>query len=105
MPSRPKELADIVSESDFQKSQRYNLDKSRFGFIENLWKQLEVLLQFHYNVIPWLWDFTGRLLYQYAGYGPDHEVKIQDILLGRREAEEESDRLRNPSCSYAFILS
>lgn len=74
MRERPQYLADIVNETDFSKSQSYNLEKSRFAFVENAYKQLEILLQLHYNVLPWLWDFSGRLLSQYAGYGSEYEV-------------------------------
>ena len=74
MRERPKDLADIVGESDFTKSQSYNLDKSRFGFIENAIKQAEALLMIHYDVLPLLWDFSGRLLFEYLGYGPEYEV-------------------------------
>ncbi|KAJ8662417.1 hypothetical protein O0I10_002111 [Lichtheimia ornata] len=74
MRERPQDLADIVNETDFSKSQSYNLEKSRFAFVENAYKQLEILLQLHYDVLPWLWDFSGRLLSQYAGYGSEYEI-------------------------------
>ncbi|ORY95391.1 peptidase family M48-domain-containing protein [Syncephalastrum racemosum] len=71
---RPKELADIVSETDFQKSQQYNLDKSRFGFIEGAYKQLEMTLQLHYDVLAVLWSLSGSLMQKYLGYGPEYEI-------------------------------
>ncbi|CAO3684341.1 unnamed protein product [Rhizopus stolonifer] len=44
MRNCPSELADIVTEKDFKKAQAYNLDKSRFGFIEGVYKQAETVL-------------------------------------------------------------
>lgn len=81
MRERPQDLADIVNETDFSKSQSYNLEKSRFAFVENAYKQLEILLQLHYDVLPWLWDFSGRLLSQYAGYGSEYEVSNMVIYM------------------------
>ncbi|KAI8365328.1 peptidase family M48-domain-containing protein [Radiomyces spectabilis] len=74
LKDRPKDLADIVSEEDFKKSQAYNLEKSRFAFVENAYKQLETVLTLHYDVLPWLWDFSGRMLFKYTGYGADYEI-------------------------------
>ncbi|KAI7853631.1 peptidase family M48-domain-containing protein [Circinella umbellata] len=81
MRERPKDLADIVGESDFTKSQSYNLDKSRFGFIENAIKQAEALLMIHYDVLPLLWDFSGRLLFEYLGYGPEYEISQSLVFI------------------------
>lgn len=74
MRDRPKELADIVSEADFAKSQSYNLDKSRFAFVENTFKQALVVLQLHYDFLPWLWNLSGQKMLQYTGYGEEYEV-------------------------------
>ncbi|KAI9320493.1 peptidase family M48-domain-containing protein [Dichotomocladium elegans] len=79
MRERPKELADIVDEADFRKSQSYNLEKSRFGFIENAYKQLELILFLNYDALPYLWDLSGRLLLRYAGYDSKYEI-LQSII-------------------------
>ena len=71
---RPTELADIVSKADFTKAQAYNLDKSRFGFIESFYKQFETVLLLHYDALPYIWDLSGDLLFNTTGYGSDHEV-------------------------------
>jgi STE24 endopeptidase len=74
MRDRPSELADIVTEEDFKKAQVYNLDKSRFGFIEGFYKQIETVLMLHYDALPKIWDFSGELLYKISGYGSEYEV-------------------------------
>lgn len=76
MPERPSELADIVTKQDFKKAQLYNLDKSRFGFIEGIYKQVETILMLHYDALPKIWDYAGELLYKFTGYGSEYEVCI-----------------------------
>ncbi|KAG0175748.1 hypothetical protein DFQ28_003227 [Apophysomyces sp. BC1034] len=79
LPERPKHLADIVSESVFKKSQGYNLDKSRFGFVHNAYKQLETIAFLHFDVLPFLWDLAGQTMLKYAGYGPEYEI-VQSMV-------------------------
>lgn len=75
MRDRPKELADIVTEEDFKKAQSYNLDKSQFGFVHDLIKQLESLAILHYDGMAWLWYTSGHLLETYGGYGSEYQVQ------------------------------
>ncbi|KAI8969992.1 peptidase family M48-domain-containing protein [Mycotypha africana] len=76
---RPTELADIVTAEDFKKAQAYNLDKSRFGFIVGLYKQIETVLIIYYDVLPTLWNISGFAMYKVSGYGPEHEI-IQSLV-------------------------
>ncbi|KAL1930672.1 hypothetical protein VTP01DRAFT_10834 [Rhizomucor pusillus] len=81
MRDRPKELADIVNEADFAKSQSYNLDKSRFAFVENTFKQALVVLQLHYDFLPWLWNLSGQKMLQYTGYGEEYEIAQSIVFI------------------------
>lgn len=81
MRHRPDELADIVTEEDFKKSQAYNLDKSRFGFIESFYKQIETVLMLHYDALPKMWNFSGDLLYKISGYSTDYEILHSLVFL------------------------
>ncbi|KAG1177499.1 hypothetical protein G6F70_002373 [Rhizopus microsporus] len=81
MRHRPDELADIVTEEDFKKSQAYNLDKSRFGFIESFYKQVETVLMLHYDALPKMWNFSGDLLYKISGYSTDYEILHSLVFL------------------------
>ncbi|ORE11972.1 hypothetical protein BCV72DRAFT_20 [Rhizopus microsporus var. microsporus] len=81
MCHRPDELADIVTEEDFKKSQAYNLDKSRFGFIESFYKQIETVLMLHYDALPKMWNFSGDLLYKISGYNTDYEILHSLVFL------------------------
>lgn len=74
MRNRPAEIADIVSEEDFKKAQFYNLDKSRFGFVEGLYKQIETVLMLHYDALYKIWDISGEVLLKLTGYGAEYEV-------------------------------
>lgn len=74
MPKRPSELADIVTEEDFKKAQVYNYDKSRFGFVEGAYKQIETVLMLYYNALPKIWDISGQILYKVSGYDAEYEV-------------------------------
>ncbi|KAI8327388.1 peptidase family M48-domain-containing protein [Blakeslea trispora] len=81
MRQRPSELTDIVTEEDFKKAQAYNLDKSRFGFIENLYKQTETVLMLHYDALPAIWNYAGQLLFSLTGYGPDYQILHSLVFL------------------------
>lgn len=74
MPKRPSELADIVTEEDFKKAQLYNYDKSRFAFVENLYKLIETVLILHFDGLPKIWDAAGDILFKVSGYGAEYEV-------------------------------
>lgn len=74
MPKRPSELADIVTEEDFKKAQLYNYDKSRFAFVENLYKLIETVLILHFDGLPKIWDTAGDILFKVSGYGAEYEV-------------------------------
>ncbi|KAI9256008.1 peptidase family M48-domain-containing protein [Sporodiniella umbellata] len=74
MRERGPELADIVTQEDFKKAQAYNLDKSRFGFLEGAYKQLETVLLLHYDGLPFLWRLSGDGLLRLTGYGNEYEI-------------------------------
>ncbi|KAI7864682.1 peptidase family M48-domain-containing protein [Spinellus fusiger] len=75
---RPKELADIVSQEDFTKAQSYNYDKSRFGFVENAYKQIESVAMLHFDVLPYIWNVAGDVLAS-RGYSAEYEI-LQSIV-------------------------
>ncbi|KAI9019524.1 peptidase family M48-domain-containing protein [Phycomyces nitens] len=79
LKERPSDLADIVSQEDFAKAQSYNLEKSQFGFIENAYKQAETIAMLGLDFLPFIWDFSGRLMLSVAGYGPEYEI-VQSIV-------------------------
>ncbi|KAI8097916.1 peptidase family M48-domain-containing protein [Gilbertella persicaria] len=81
MRDRPSELADIVTEEDFKKAQAYNLDKSRFGFIEGFYKQIETVLMLYYDALPAIWNYAGHLLNKFVGYGPEYEITQSLVFL------------------------
>lgn len=43
------------------KSRNYNLDKTRYGFVYGSWSQIVSTSVIYFNVIPWLWDLSGRV--------------------------------------------
>jgi len=69
----PPALNGIVTQTDFEKAQAYNLDKSRFGFFSSYISQVEITVVLLANLLPWFWNFAGQLLTKY-GYGPEYEV-------------------------------
>lgn len=75
MHDRPSDLTDIVTEADFKKAQAYNLDKSRFGFVDGLYKQIETVLMLQYDALPYFWNLAGQILYKVTGYGSEYEVR------------------------------
>lgn len=59
---RPKGLGGIVSKQDFKRSQAYNVDKSRLGFVREFCKQVQLILMLYLDCLPKLWSLAGDLV-------------------------------------------
>ena len=66
--SVPSQLAGVIEKENFEKSKHYNKDKFKFAFVTGLWGQLLSTAILSLNVIPMLWDLSGRVV-QSAGLG------------------------------------
>ncbi|KAM0795486.1 putative CAAX prenyl protease [Usnea florida] len=62
----PKELEGEVSQEVFDKSQAYGRAKAKFGFVANLYGQLQNYGIIYYDLLPKLWDLTRVWLTQYV---------------------------------------
>lgn len=62
----PKVLANEVSQDVFDKSQAYGRAKAKFGFVANLYNQIQNTAFIYYDVLPKLWDLTGSWLIRFA---------------------------------------
>jgi len=67
---RPKEIVDIVDQDKFIKSQKYQHDKSLFGFASGAFEQIKTSLIWYFFVFPWVWNKCGVIAgnYGYNGY-------------------------------------
>ncbi|KAF9972905.1 CAAX prenyl protease 1 [Actinomortierella ambigua] len=70
----PKALNKIVTEDEFLKAQAYGRDKATFAFVNATWDTLQNTLILWYNVLPWVWDLAGQVMFKAAGYGPEYEI-------------------------------
>lgn len=41
MDKRPSSVSEIISEEDYDKARLYKLDKHRYGFVKNIFNQIE----------------------------------------------------------------
>ncbi|KAG0005118.1 hypothetical protein BGZ65_011955 [Modicella reniformis] len=71
---RPKTLLAYVSEEEFLKAQAYGLDKTRFGFVESVFNQIQSTLSIVLDFLPWLWSLSGTVLFKVTGYGSEYEI-------------------------------
>ena len=71
---RPSILKDTVTEDKFQQAKRYGLDKSRFRFVRSGFAQLHFTMLLMVGALPWVWEFSGKILEAYCGISPDNEV-------------------------------
>ncbi|KAK8017471.1 peptidase family M48 [Apiospora rasikravindrae] len=62
----PKVLEAEVSKSVYDKSQDYGRAKAKFGFVRGLVGQLQNIAFIHFDVLPKLWSWTGKLLLNIA---------------------------------------
>jgi len=57
----PHQLAGVLDQETMDKSRNYNLDKTRYGFVYGSWSQIVSTSVIYFNVIPWLWNLSGRV--------------------------------------------
>lgn len=62
----PKALEGEVSQEVFDKSQAYGRAKAKFGFVANLYSQIQNYGIIYYDLLPKLWGLTGVWLTQYV---------------------------------------
>ncbi|KAI9750564.1 MAG: hypothetical protein M4579_006414 [Chaenotheca gracillima] len=62
----PKSLEGEVSQEVFDKSQAYGRAKAKFGFVNELYGQVQNLVVIYGDVLPKLWGITGLWLAHYA---------------------------------------
>eukprot|EP01006_Ploeotia_vitrea_P011426 TRINITY_DN30380_c0_g1_i2.p1 TRINITY_DN30380_c0_g1~~TRINITY_DN30380_c0_g1_i2.p1 ORF type:complete len:120 (-),score=40.65 TRINITY_DN30380_c0_g1_i2:38-397(-) len=65
--SRPRELEAIMDEETFAKSQRYNRDKSAFGFVRGAAELVQGVVVLWCFVLLGAWRLAGRLMVAVLG--------------------------------------
>jgi STE24 endopeptidase len=58
----PYAIKKIVKKAEFEKARAYGFDKSSYGFVSDLWNQLETVVYFSFGILPYFWDLSGKLL-------------------------------------------
>lgn len=62
----PPELEGVIDQETFEKTQTYGKAKSKFSFFSSLYGLVENISIYKFNVLPKLFNFTGKLVAQYA---------------------------------------
>ncbi|KAF9927734.1 CAAX prenyl protease 1 [Linnemannia zychae] len=75
----PKALQEHVTQETFDKAQAYGRDKARFGLVESLFGIIQNTLCIVYDFLPWLWNFSGDIMFKLVGYGSEYEI-TQSII-------------------------
>lgn len=76
----PDQLEDYIDEETFEKSRRYQVDKTKFGFISGLYSQIESSLILWFFGIPLLWNCAGTVN-KHFGYDETHEIKQSMVFM------------------------
>ncbi|KAG8185666.1 hypothetical protein JTE90_008936 [Oedothorax gibbosus] len=71
--SVPVELAGVIDNTTFHKSQSYNLDKSTFDLVSSFYEQIFQTAVLVFGGIPFLWFQSGKITNRF-GYGKEHEI-------------------------------
>lgn len=71
---RPEGIRTYIEEEVFTKSRLYGLDKSYFRFVTGAWATLQSVAFLHWDLMPMLWTYSGKLLGKYLGLGPQYEI-------------------------------
>ncbi|CAN6653376.1 CAAX prenyl protease 1 [Trichomonascus vanleenenianus] len=62
----PKEMLGVVEDKVFKRTQEYGRAKSKFSFVSSLYSLAQNLAIIHFDVLPKLFDLSGRLLAAWA---------------------------------------
>jgi STE24 endopeptidase len=65
-PAPPPQLEDVVSKETFKKTQEYGRAKSQFSFVSSLYGFAQNMAIIHFDLLPKLFGFSGKLLSWYA---------------------------------------
>lgn len=76
----PPELNGLISQETFDKSRRYQLDKSTFSFAHDLFKQLEFVVIIIVGAIPYAWNVAGNVTAHF-GYETEYEITQSVVFL------------------------
>ncbi|KAI8853264.1 peptidase family M48-domain-containing protein [Chytridium lagenaria] len=72
--SVPKLLTEHISAEDHKKSKAYSKDKTGFAFLTALFGQVQTVLIFTYDVLPYFWALSKEIL-EKAGFDGDREER------------------------------
>uniref|UniRef100_A0A8C4N779 CAAX prenyl protease n=1 Tax=Eptatretus burgeri TaxID=7764 RepID=A0A8C4N779_EPTBU len=76
----PEELQAVLPKKTYIKASVYQLEHARLDSLHALFTQLESTAILLLGGIPYLWDFSGRLLSSFE-YGPEFEISQSAIFL------------------------
>uniref|UniRef100_UPI00358DE75C CAAX prenyl protease 1 homolog isoform X2 n=1 Tax=Myxine glutinosa TaxID=7769 RepID=UPI00358DE75C len=76
----PEELQAVLPRETYIKASVYQLEHARLESLHALFTQLESTAILLLGGIPYLWDFSGRLLSSFE-YGPEYEISQSAIFL------------------------
>ncbi|CAI4228493.1 unnamed protein product [Auanema sp. JU1783] len=65
---RPNEVADLITEEDYNKARSYKLDKHRFSFAQGIYGQLLTTVVLCYQFLPKLWYLCDGLPLQSVAF-------------------------------------
>ena len=74
----PKELIGVIDSQTLTKARDYNIDKTRFGFVADVYGQIRTVIVLWFEVIPLLWRLSGRVVLRFGLKG-DTEL-IQTVV-------------------------
>jgi STE24 endopeptidase len=77
----PPELNSLLDESTFDKSRVYQLDKSSYGLVHDLFKQVELMVILAVGGIPLLWSLSGWTTASLLGMGPENELSQSMVFV------------------------
>ncbi|OMH82179.1 CAAX prenyl protease-like protein [Zancudomyces culisetae] len=77
--NRPKAIKSFVSLQSFLEANAYGLDKSSLKIVQSLYEQIKTTIVFQFDILPWIWQATGKIMESIFGYGPEYEI-TQSVL-------------------------
>ncbi|CAK7271135.1 zinc metalloprotease [Sporothrix epigloea] len=77
----PSVLRHEISQEVFDKSQAYGRARAKFWLVNGIWNQLQNLAFYHFDLLPKLWEWSGRLLLDWAPQRFTGEVSQSIVFL------------------------
>ncbi|KAF6032677.1 ZMPSTE24 [Bugula neritina] len=79
--SVPAEIESIMDQETYDKSRRYQLDKTNFGLVHGVFNQIETAVVLTFGGLPYIWGVSGDILRSFGYAAEEYEITHSLVFL------------------------